>query len=163
MLVLATGFDAVSGSMLRLDPKGRGGVSLEQKWEGRYETYLGTTIPDFPNLFVIHGPGAPGVLFTIPLGTELTTEWLANCIRYLRDNDLGAVEATDEAAVGWGREIDEIANRTLFPQTDSWYTGANIPGKPNQFLAHTNGTAYYDRLFAVAEAGYEGFTFEKAR
>lgn len=163
MLVLATGFDAVTGSMLRLNPKGRGGVSLEQKWDGRYETYLGVTIPGFPNLFVIHGPGAPGVFFTMPLGGERTTEWIADCIRHLRDNGLGAIEATDDAAAGWGREIDAVANRTLYPQTDSWYMGSNVPGKPRQFLGHPNGTEYYQRLFKVAEDGYQGFTFEPIR
>ena len=162
MLVLATGFDAVSGSILKLNPKGRGEVSLKQKWQGRYETYFGVSIPSFPNLFTVHGPGAPGVFFTIPLGTELTVDWIADCMRYMRDNNLGSVDCTDAAAESWGDEIDNIANRTLFPETESWYSGANIPGKPRQFLGHPNGTVYYDQLREVAEHGYEGFTFEAA-
>ena len=85
MLVLATGFDAVTGSMLNLNPKGRGGVSLEQKWEDRFDTYLGTTIAGFPNLFMIHGPTSPGVLYTMPLGGERTTRWIADCIRHLNE------------------------------------------------------------------------------
>jgi len=163
MLVLATGFDAVSGSMLNLNPKGRAGVSLEQKWGSRFDNYLGATIAGFPNLFMIHGPGAPGVFFTMPLGGELTTAWIADCIRHVRDENLGAVEATEDAEAIWDREINEIADRTLYPQTNSWYMGANIPGKPRQFLGHLRGSAYFDRLSEVAERGYEGFEFEPAR
>jgi len=163
MLVLATGFDAVSGSMLKLNPKGRGGLSLAQKWQARFDNYLGTTIAGFPNLFMIHGPGAPGVFFTMPLGGELTTAWIADCIRHVREKDLGAVEATEEAEASWDREINEIADRTLYPRTNSWYMGANIPGKPRQFLGHLRGSQYFDRLLEVAEAGYEGFAFEPVR
>ena len=163
MLVLATGFDAVSGSMLKLNPRGRGGVRLQQKWEGRFDNYLGTTIAGFPNLFMIHGPGAPGVFFTMPLGGELTTAWIADCIRHLREKDLGAIEATEDAEAGWDREINEIADRTLYPRTNSWYMGANIPGKPRQFLGHLRGSHYFDRLSEVAEGGYEGFVFEPVR
>ena len=163
MLVLATGFDAVSGSMLKLNPKGRGGIPLEQKWQGRFDNYLGTTLAGFPNLFMIHGPGAPGVFFTMPLGAELTTAWIAECIRHLRAEDLGAIEATEAAEDGWDREINEIADRTLYPRTNSWYMGANIPGKPRQFLGHLRGSQYFDRLTEVAERGYEGFVLEPVR
>lgn len=160
VLVLATGFDAVSGSIVKLNPKGRGGVSLEKKWEGRYETYFGISIPEFPNLFTLHGPGAPSVLFTIPLNTELTVDWIADCIKHMADNNLGSVDCSADAAENWGREIDEMADRTLYRETESWYTGANIPGKPKQFLCHVNGTRYFDQLQAAAENEYEGFIFE---
>ncbi len=163
MLVLATGFDAVSGSMLNLNPKGRGGVSLKEKWEERFDNYLGTAIAGFPNLFMIHGPGAPGVFFTMPLGGELTTTWIADCIQHLSENKLGAVEATEAAETDWDREINAIAERTLYPETNSWYMGANIPGKPRQFLGHLRGSQYFDRMFEVAEGDYEGFTFEPVR
>ncbi len=163
MLVLATGFDAVSGSMLNLNPKGRGGLSLKEKWAQRFDNYLGTTIAGFPNLFMIHGPGAPGVFFTMPLGGELTTAWIGRCIQHLRDRNLGAVEATEDAESLWDREINSIAERTLYPQTDSWYMGANVPGKPRQFLGHLRGSQYFDRLTEVAEAGYEGFAVEPGR
>lgn len=163
ILVLATGFDAVTGSILELNPKGCGGKSLKHAWEGRYESYFGITIPDYPNLFTIHGPGAPGVFFTIPLGTEQTVDWIADCMRYMSANGLGSVGCEHEAAKNWGREIDAIANRTLLPETESWYSGANIPGKPKQFLGHPNGVYYYKRLSDAAENGYEGFTFGAAR
>ena len=162
MLVLATGFDAVSGSMLQLNPKGRGGVRLKQKWGKRFDNYLGSTIAGFPNLFMIHGPGAPGVFFTMPLGGELTTAWIASCIEHMREQGLGAIEATEDAEAIWDKEINSIAERTLYPQTNSWYMGANIPGKPRQFLGHLRGSQYFDRLSEVAEAGYEGFVLEPA-
>lgn len=162
MLVLATGFDAVTGSMLNLNPKGRGGVELAEVWKERFETYLGATIAGFPNLFMIHGPGSPGVLYTMPLGGERTTQWIADCIEYLEERGLGTLEATEEAASDWDREINEMANQTLYPLTNSWYVGANIPGKPRQFLAHLRGSQYFERLSDVVDNGFEGFKFEKA-
>jgi cyclohexanone monooxygenase len=163
LLVLATGFDAVSGSMLKLNPKGRGGMSLVEKWDERFDTYLGTTLAGFPNLFMIHGPGSPGVFFTMPLGAERQMEWIGNCIRHLHENGLGAIESTPEAETLWDQEIKQIADHTLYPHTDSWYMGANIPGKPRQFVGHLRGSQYFERLAEVAEAGYEGFAFEEVR
>lgn len=160
MLVLATGFDAVSGSMLKLNPQGRGGVRLKEKWDTRFDTYMGMTIAGFPNLFMIHGPGSPGVLFTMPLGGERQTDWIDSCIRHLDDAGLGAMEPTEAAEAGWESEIAALAARTLYPRTNSWYTGANIPGKPRQFLAHPMGSQYFDRLSQVAEDGFEDFVFE---
>ena len=160
MLVLATGFDAVSGSMLNLNPKGRGGLSLKEKWGERFDNYFGTAIAGFPNLFMIHGPGAPGVFFTMPLGAERTADWIGECIRHMRAEGLGAIEATIESEAAWGQEINGIAERTLYPRTNSWYMGANIPGKPRQFLGHLRGSQYFDRLTEVAGAGYEGFSTE---
>lgn len=160
MLVLATGFDAVTGSMLNINPVGRDGVSLAEKWDERFENYLGASIAGFPNLFMIHGPGSPGVLYTMPLGGERTTDWIAECIRYLKENGLGAIEAAPEAAMAWDREINEMANQTLYPETNSWYVGANVPGKPRQFLAHLRGSQYFKRLDEVAAGDYEGFVVE---
>jgi cation diffusion facilitator CzcD-associated flavoprotein CzcO len=160
VLVLATGFDAISGAMLRLNPKGRGGVALEEKWRTRIDTYLGMTIAGFPNLFMIHGPGTPGVLYNMPLGAERETEWIGHCVRHLRERGLGAVEPTPDAEEIWDREVNEFANETLYPLTDSWYTGANIPGKPRQFCVHLGGPLYFQRISEVAAKGYEGFVFE---
>lgn len=163
MLVLATGFDAVSGSMLKLNPQGRDGVRLKDKWDTRFDTYLGMTMAGYPNLFMIHGPGSPGVLFTMPLGGERQTAWIDSCIRHLDDTGLGTMEPTEEAEARWDKEIGDLADRTLYPRTDSWYTGANIPGKPRQFLAHIRGSHYFDRLAEIAENGFEGFVFEEKR
>ena len=99
----------------------------------------------------------------MPLGAELETEWIANCVRHMRERGLGAVEPTREAELAWDREVDALASQTLFPRTDSWYTGANIPGKPRHFSVHLGGPAYFQRIAEVAEAGYEGFEFEAKR
>ena len=163
VLVLATGFDALSGSMLRLNPRGRNGQRLEEKWAERFDTYLGTTIAGFPNLFMIHGPGSPGVFFTMRLGAERQMEWVGDCIRHLRENGLGTIEATPEAEALWDAEISQIADHTLYPLTRSWYTGANIPGKPRQFLGHLRGSQYFERLAEVVRADYAGFVREAAR
>ncbi len=160
VLVLATGFDAVTGSMLNINPKGVGGISLEEKWSERFNTYLGATVPDFPNLFMIHGPSSPGVLYTMPLGGERTTLWIAECIRHLQENELASMNATDAAAASWDKEINDMADQTLYPLTNSWYVGANIPGKPRQFLAHLRGSQYFDRLSDVAQTGFKGFEFK---
>ena len=163
MLVLATGFDAISGTLLRLNPKGRGGVSLKEKWSSRFTSYLGMAIADFPNLFMIHGPGSPSVLYNMPLGAERETEWIGNCVRYLREKGLGAIEPTSDSEKIWDKEVTELADATLYPLTDSWYTGANIPGKLRQFQVHLGGPLYFERLSEVAAKDYEGFVFEEER
>jgi len=161
MLVLATGYDAISGALLRLNPKGRGGISLKEKWGTRFDSYLGVAIAGFPNLFMIHGPGSPSVLFNMPLGAELEAAWIGDCVRYLRERGLGAIEPIPDVEQSWDKEVAEFANKTLFPLTDSWYTGANIPGKPRQFCVHLGGPLYFQRLSEVAASGYEGFVLEK--
>ncbi len=162
MLVLATGFDAISGSMLRLNPKGRGGQSLKERWQDRFHNYLGMTVAGFPNLFMIHGPGSPGVFYNMPLGAERQMDWIGSCIRHLEKHGMGAVEPTTDSEEAWGAEVSGIANATLFPRTDSWWTGANIPGKPRYFSAYLGGSIYYMRIADVAAKDYEGFVFEPA-
>jgi cation diffusion facilitator CzcD-associated flavoprotein CzcO len=162
MLVLATGYDAISGSMLRLNPKGRGGVSLKDRWTDRFHNYLGLTISGFPNLFMIHGPGSPGVFYNMPLGAERQMGWVGDLVQRLRDQDLGAVEASTASEDAWAEEVSTLASFTLFPRTDSWWTGANIPGKPRYFSAYLGGSIYYQRIADVAEQDYDGFVFEKS-
>ncbi len=160
MLVLATGFDAISGSMLRLNPKGRGGLSLKEKWKDRFHNYLGLTIGGFPNLFMIHGPGSPGVFYNMPLGAERQMDWIGGCLRHLRKQGLGAIEPTASSEEAWGTEVSTLANATLFPRTDSWWTGANVPGKPRYFSVYLGGSLYYQRITEVKDKDYEGFVFE---
>jgi cyclohexanone monooxygenase len=160
MLVLATGFDAISGSMLRLNPKGRGGVSLKERWSERFHNYLGLTVRDFPNLFMIHGPGSPGVFYNMPVGAERQMDWIGKCMRHLSEQGLGAVEPSAESEESWAAEVSAIADATLFPRTDSGWTGANVDGKPRYFSAYLIGSVYYERLDEVAETGYQGFAFE---
>ena len=162
MLVLATGFDAISGSMLRLDPEGRGGVRLHERWRDRFHNYLGLTIRGFPNLFMIHGPGSPGVFYNMPLGAERQMGWVGDFMCHLRDRNIGAAEPTAESEEAWGNEVTGIASFTLFPRTDSWWTGANVPGKPRYFSVYLGGSIYYQRLAEVATGEYPGFEFEKA-
>ncbi len=163
MLVLATGFDAISGSMLRLNPKGRGGMSLQERWQDRFHNYLGMAISGFPNLFMIHGPGSPGVFYNMPLGAERQMDWIGNFMRHLEKHGMGAAEPTADSEEAWGNEVTGIANATLFPRTDSWWTGANIPGKPRYFSAYLGGALYYQRIADVAAADYQGFAFEPAQ
>jgi cyclohexanone monooxygenase len=163
MLVLATGFDAISGTMLRLDPKGRGGMSLKERWRDRFHNFLGLMIGGFPNLFMIHGPGSPGVFYNMPLGAERQMGWIADCMRHMREQGLGAIEPTTESEKAWAAEVSALANATLFPRTDSWWTGANVPGKPRYFCAYLGGSLYYQRIAEVAGKDYEGFLFEPAR
>ena len=162
MLILATGFDAITGSLLRLNAHGRNNLTLADKWHERFNTYLGLATRGFPNLFMIHGPESPSVLFNMPLGAELQVEWIRDCIRYLRDHRLGAIEPAPGVEAAWGQEVAAIADQTLFPQTDSWYTGANIPGKHRQFAVYLGGPAYYRKLAEAARKGYEGFVLEPA-
>ncbi len=162
MLVLATGFDAISGSMLRLNPKGRGGVSLRSRWRDRFHNYLGLTIGGFPNLFMIHGPGSPGVFYNMPLGAERQMGWIGNCMRHLRERELAAIEPTTDSEAAWATEVSALANATLFPRTDSWWTGANVPGKPRYFSVYLGGSLYYQRISEVAGKDYQGFVFEPA-
>jgi cation diffusion facilitator CzcD-associated flavoprotein CzcO len=161
MLVLATGFDAISGSMLRLNPKGRGGISLQERWQERFHNYLGLTVAGFPNLFMIHGPGSPGVFYNMPLGAERQIDWIAHLMGHLQEKGLGAVEPTTDSEAAWGNEVTGIANATLFPRTDSWWTGANIEGKPRYFSAYLGGMLYYQRIADLAAGGYPGFVFEQ--
>ncbi len=162
MLVLATGFDAISGTLLKLNPVGRDGVSLKDRWQDRFHNYLGMTIAGFPNLFMIHGPGSPGVFYNMPLGAERQLDWIGECLEHIREQNLGAMEPSTESEDAWGAEVDGIANATLFPQTNSWWTGSNVPGKPRYFTAYLAGSLYYMRIDGVAEEGYAGFKFEPA-
>jgi cyclohexanone monooxygenase len=163
MLVLATGFDAISGTMLKLNPRGRGGVSLRERWQDRFHNYLGMTIAGFPNLFMIHGPGSPGVFYNMPLGAERQVDWIGDFIRHLQEQGVGAVEPTTDSEEAWAAEVSGLANATLFPRTDSWWTGANIEGKPRYFSVYLGGSIYYMRIADVAAKGYPGFALEPAQ
>lgn len=161
MLVLATGYDAITGALLRVNPRGRGGVTLQDKWRERFSSYLGVAIPGFPNLFMVHGPESPSVLFNMPLGAELEGNWIRDCIGHLRENSLGAIEPAPGVEEAWRENVALFANQTLFPLTESWYTGANIAGKHRQFAVHVGGPEYFKQLSDEAAKGYRGFVFEK--
>ncbi len=111
---------------------------------------------------MIHGPGSPGVFYNMPLGAERQLNWIGEFMNHLREHGLGASEPTAESEEAWGNEVSGIANATLFPRTDSWWTGANIPGKPRGFSAYLGGSLYYQRIADVAAKDYAGFVFEPA-
>jgi cyclohexanone monooxygenase len=157
-IVFATGFDAMTGSLFKLGIRGKGGVTLKEKWADGPHTYLGVATAGFPNLFIITGPGSPSVLSNMPVSIEQHVEWIGDCIKYLRDRDLDSIEATEEAQQAWVVHVNEVAEATLFPQADSWYMGANIPGKPRLFTPYAGGVGPYRQLCSdIASKGYEGF------
>ncbi len=163
MIVLATGFDALTGALAKIDIVGRGGARLRDAWEQRPRTYLGLGVDGFPNLFLISGPGAPAVLANMVLHAEAQVNWIAQAIRYLDDRGYAAIEATRDAVDGWGAECARLAEATLFTKANSWYMGANVPGKPKGFMLFIGGFATYNDICdEVAEAGYKGFELVKS-
>ncbi|WP_068183829.1 NAD(P)/FAD-dependent oxidoreductase [Mycobacterium sp. UM_CSW] len=162
MIVLATGFDAMTGALTKIDIVGRGGRRLRDYWREGPRTYLGLGVDGFPNLFVICGPGAPAVLANMVLHAEAHVNWIADCITYLDAHGYTAIEATPDAVDDWVAECARRADATLFTKANSWYLGANIPGKPRVFMLFIGGFGVYlDICTEVADAGYKGFSLIK--
>jgi cyclohexanone monooxygenase len=162
-LVLATGFDAMTGSVAKIDISGRQGQTLNQKWAEGPKTYLGLMSAGFPNLFIITGPGSPSVLSNMIVSIEQHVDWIADCIAYMRDRGFEAMEATKDAEDKWVAHVNEIAYTTLYPQANSWYMGANIPGKPRIFMPYIGGVGPYRQICNdIAAKGYEGFAMTAA-
>ena len=162
IIVIATGFDAMTGPLKNLGIKGRGGRSLTKEWEDGPETYLGLTVSGFPNLFTITGPQSPSVLSNMPVSIEQHVEWVTDCIDHMRRNKLTTLEATPQAQEQWVAHVAELANMTLMPGANSWYMGANIPGKPRRFLPYLGPEGvggYRKKCDEVAAKGYEGIAF----
>ena len=157
-LVLATGFDAMTSALLRIDIRGRGGVSLKDKWSEGPKTYLGLTIVGFPNLFTITGPGSPSVLTNMLPSIEQHVDWIAECLAAVRARGASVIEPVEKAEEAWVAHVGETAGATLRSSCNSWYVGANIPGKPRVFMPYIGGfPAYIERCEAVVSAGYECF------
>jgi cyclohexanone monooxygenase len=162
-LVLATGFDAMTGSVAKIEIRGRNGQTLNQKWAEGPRTYLGVMSAGFPNLFIITGPGSPSVLSNMIVSIEQHVDWITDCIGYMRDRDLVAMEAKKDAEDKWVDHVNEVAQGTLYPQANSWYMGANIPGKPQIFMPYIGGVGAYRQICNdVAAKGYEGFAMSAA-
>ena len=158
-IVFATGFDAMTGALSNIDIRGKGGLPLKEKWEHGPRTYLGLQVAGFPNLFTITGPGSPSVLSNMIVSIEQHVDWISDCLGYLREHELQTIEATVEAEDAWVDHVNHVANFTLYPLANSWYIGANVPGKPRVFMPYIGGVGVYGaRCAEVAEAGYEGFT-----
>ncbi len=157
-LVFACGFDAMTGAILAVDIRGREGRSLREKWAAGPRTYLGLSIAGFPNLFTITGPGSPSVLANMIVCIEQHVDWIADCIVHLRDRELAAIEATPAAEDAWVAHVNELGDQTLYPRAESWYVGANVPGKPRVFTPYVGGLdVYVEKCDAVAANDYEGF------
>ena len=157
-IVYATGFDAMTGPLLRVDIRGRGGKRLVDAWIDGPRSYLGIAIHGFPNLFTITGPSSPSVLSNMLVSIEQHVDWVSDCIGWMNENGKTAIEPSDEAERDWAEHTAHLAGMTLFPQADSWYMGANVPGKPRMFLAYVGGVGAY-RLICdqIAATGYHGF------
>jgi len=163
VIVLATGFDAMTGALSKIDIVGRGGQALRDDWRHGPRTYLGLGVDGFPNLFIVSGPGAPAVLANMVLHAEAHVNWIADCIDHLDKHGYAGIEARLEAVNLWIAECAARAEATLFPKADSWYMGANVPGKPRVFMLFVSGFAVYNDIRAeVAAAGYSGFELIKA-
>jgi cation diffusion facilitator CzcD-associated flavoprotein CzcO len=157
-IVFATGFDAMTGALANIAIRGRAGLALKQKWAEGPRTYLGIMIAGFPNLFTITGPGSPSVLSNMVMAIEQHVDWIANCLGYLREHQFATIEATAIAENEWVAHVNEVADTTLFPRANSWYVGANIPGKPRVFMPYIGGfPVYRQKCDEIAARGYEGF------
>ena len=157
MIVFATGFDAVTGTLRSLDIRGRGGMSLREKWDGGPRTHLGIGVDGFPNMFLICGPQTP--FANLPVVIDGIVEWVGAAIRHLEDNAMTSIEATPGAVESWAAHIDEIIGATVLPRgRRSWFLGDNIPGKPHAVLFYFGGAgAYRQECRAALERGFEGF------
>ncbi|BBK31354.1 cyclohexanone monooxygenase [Stella humosa] len=161
-IAFATGFDAMTGALREIDIRVEGGPALADSWQGGPQTYLGLTVPGFPNLFIITGPGSPGVKSQMIHSIEQHTDWVADCLAHLRDHGLSRIEARPDAGEEWVAHVNEVANSTLYPLANSWYVGANIPGKPRIFMPYVAGVGVYrQKCDQVAAAGYEGFELSR--
>jgi cation diffusion facilitator CzcD-associated flavoprotein CzcO len=159
IIVFATGFDGMTGSLLRMDIRGRDGLSLAKAWAAGPRNYLGLQVAGFPNLFMVTGPGSPSVLCNMPVAIEQHVEWITECIAQMRSRGLTRIEPSNEAVDSWVAQVNAAAEATLLPQAKhSWYLGANVPGKPRVFMPYAGGMADYRRICAdVAARNYEGF------
>jgi cation diffusion facilitator CzcD-associated flavoprotein CzcO len=159
IIVFATGFDAMTGPLLRLNIRGRDGLELAKVWEGGPRNYLGLQVAGFPNMFTVTGPGSPSVLCNMPVCIEQHVEWIGNAITHMRENGLKTIETTEAEMDKWVAEVNRAANATLLPEAKhSWYLGANVPGKPRVFMPYAGGMQNYRKICEnIVANNYEGF------
>ena len=162
VLVYATGFDGMTGALLSMDISGVGELALRDKWADGAGTYMGLVASGFPNLFMITGPGSPAVFSNVMLSIEQHVEWIADCLAYMVEGGFDRIDADAEAETRWTRQIEEVAARSIVGKTNSWWTGANIPGKPRGITMYLGGTHNYRAACdEIAANGYEGFTLTR--
>jgi cation diffusion facilitator CzcD-associated flavoprotein CzcO len=157
VIVFATGFDAMAGALDKVDIVGRDGLKLRDAWSEGPRTLLGLGVAGFPNLFLVTGPGSPSVLTNMVTSIEHHTEWIADCIGHLRANELATIEPTVPAQDAWVDYVNAVAAFTLYPGCNSWYLGANVPGKPRVFMPLIGFAPYAVQCEEIASAGYRGF------
>jgi cyclohexanone monooxygenase len=160
-IVFATGFDAMTGALLAMNIRGVDGQSLNEVWKDGPKTYLGLQVAGFPNLFTVTGPGSPSVLSNMISSCEQHVDWISDCLAWMQANGATRIEATPEAQERWVQRVNEAADATLFPKANSWYIGANIPGKPRVFMPYVGG--FYRKICnETAAEGYRGFALNAA-
>lgn len=161
-IVFATGYDALTGALTRIDIRGRGGVSLAEKWQDGPKTYLGLMVAGFPNLFTITGPGSPSILTNVVMAIEQHVDWVGDCLAYMASHTAATIEAEPKAEEDWVNHVREVAEATLHVQANSWYMGANIPGKPRVMLPYVGGLGVYTGICNdIAADGYRGFAMAR--
>jgi cyclohexanone monooxygenase len=160
-IVYATGFDAMTGALARIEVRGRDGIALREAWAAGPRTYLGLGVAGFPNFFTITGPGSPSVLTNMIVSIEQHVEWITSCIAHVRDHGYRHIEPTGDAQAAWVEFVNQIADFTLFPTCNSWYLGANVPGKTRVFMPYVGFPSYVEKCEEVARRGYEGFVLKK--
>ena len=161
-LIYAIGFDAMTGALNRIDIRGRDGLSLREKWAAGPLTYLGLMVSGFPNLFLVTGPGSPSVLSNMLMSIEQHVDWITDSLRHLGERQLSTIEATEAAESEWVAHVNEVAADTLYWEANSWYLGANVPGKSRVFMPYVGGAGTYrEKCDAVASNDYEGFTLSR--
>ena len=159
-IAFATGFDAMTGAIKEIDVRVDGGTTIEEQWDGGPRTYLGLMVAGLPNMFMITGPQSPGVKSQMILSIEWHINWIANCLSHMRNNNHTRVAAEVEAQQQWVDHVREVAGSTLYPLANSWYMGANIPGKARVFMPYVAGVeAYTKECNRVTQNGYQGFEF----
>lgn len=160
VLVLATGFDALTGSLAAIDIRGTSGARFREAWAEGPLTYLGLMVPDFPNFFITVGPGSPSVRTNMIPSIEQHVEWIRDCLRHMRQNNYTLVDAEHDAAVAWTQHVQDVASNTILFRTASWYNGSNVDGKARVFMPYVGGAPEYRRhCEQVVADGYRGFRF----
>jgi cyclohexanone monooxygenase len=161
-VVFATGFDAMTGAIDRIDIRGRGGLPLREKWSAGPVTYLGLQINEYPNLFMVTGPGSPSVLTNMVVAIEQHVEWISDVVEKMEAEGIATIEPDVGAESDWVAYVNAIAELTLFNGCSSWYLGTNVPGKPRVFMPLPGFLDYKQKCDDVAAAGYEGFVLSSA-
>ena len=161
VIVFATGFDTMTGTYLQMDIRGRNDLPLKDRWSDGPKTYLGLQSAGFPNMFMITGPGSPSVLTNMPVAIEQHIEWISNFMHYMREHGIDAAEPDASSETAWESHVKESVEPTMYFLANSWYFGANIPGKPRVFTPYAGGMGNYrKRCDEIADNGYKGFILD---